>query len=566
MPRYLNSIILVLTFLLAVQVSTAQRRHGSTPTPSGGPIIYEQAAYDVQSYDITARVFPREKRIVGDTLMNVNVLSPTNWFVFDLDTPYKISSVSYFSDGDFEEIKHKRKKNKIWARFPMTLQPGVNTTVRIQYSGNPRTAPNPPWVGGFMWKKTKDGSDWIVNAQQNDGADLWYPIKDHPSDEPNSVELHITVPSDLFVATVGKLTKVEDGGNTKTYHWKMSNPINNYNVVLNIAPYKIVERKYKSIAGETFPIKFYALPESVEKAKAIVDETVKFLDFYEKYLGPFPYRKEKLGIAETPHLGMEHSTIIAYGNRFKKDGSGFDWLMLHELGHEWWGNMVTASDWRDMWIHEGFQAFMDALYVEETKGKAAYFRSMKSRVKNLKNKLPVAPRESLFAYQIYFLPPNYDTSNGDIYGKGALILHSLRFLIGDEAFFRGLRRMAYPDKKLESITDGGQNRFATTDDVKQIFEEESKRDLDWFFEVYLRQPKLPELMIKRNGSNVSMVWKAPAGISFAMPIDVKIGTELKRVEFTGNSAQFSVPSGQELSIDPNGWVLKASPSRKKAKE
>ena len=393
MKHLLRIFLSVFIYAILINPLSAQFR----PTPSGGALIYEQAAYDVQSYDITARVFPETQSIEGTTIINAKIISPTNWFVFDLDTPYEISDVSMNEGRSFRKLEFKRNDDKIWTKLPITKQTGEVIEIKISYSGKPRIAPNPPWVGGFMWKKTVDGSDWIVNAQQNDGGDLWYPIKDHPSDEPNEVNLRITVPENLYVASVGTLQNIQEKNDkTKTYHWKMSQSINNYNVVLNIAPYKIVEQSYKSIDGTTFPIKFYALPESETKAKDIVEQTAKFLDFYEKYLGPYPYRAEKLGIAETPHLGMEHSTIIAYGNKFAKSDDGFDWLMLHELGHEWWGNMVTASDWRDMWIHEGFQSFMDTLYVEKIKGKEAYFQAMKNRVKGLKNKQAVSSTRAAF--------------------------------------------------------------------------------------------------------------------------------------------------------------------------
>lgn len=556
LQRILLSFVLLALFSGAV---FAQRRHPVRPTPSGGPLIYEQAAYDVEMYDIEARVFPGEKRIEGETHIFARIVAPTDWFVFDLDTPYRVSDVALVGEEKTVALKFERKGEKIWAKFPLMKQPGESISVRVVYSGNPRVAPNPPWVGGFMWEKTASGAHWIVNAQQNDGADLWYPIKDHPSDEPDGVRLGITVPGDLYVATVGTLQNVgtnPDG--TKTYHWKMSNPVNNYNVVLNIAPYRIVERDYQSVAGETFSIKFYALPESVEKARDIVEQTAKFLDFYEKYLGPYPYRAEKLGIAETPHLGMEHSTIIAYGNKFKTDGTGFDWLMLHELGHEWWGNMVTASDWRDMWIHEGFQSFMDTLFVEETKGREAYLKAMRGRTANLKNRQPVAPREPRFAYQIYYLAPDYTESDGDIYAKGAVILHTLRYLIGDEAFFRGLRRMAYPEKKMESYTDGRQNRFATTDDVRQIFEEESEMDLGWFFEVYLRQPALPRLNAEKKGGKLVLEWRTPNGLSFPMPVETEINGRKKRIDMTDGRAEIDLDEGGQMpALDPEGWILKA---------
>ncbi|MDH3530328.1 MAG: M1 family metallopeptidase, partial [Acidobacteriota bacterium] len=446
---------IVFAVLVIAASAFAQREHQDRPTPSGGPLEYQQAAFDVLSYDITATVNPATKSISGTTIMEARIVAPTRWITIDLDTPYTISSVRVWKNDAFKPAHFRREAGEIHIEFESSKQPGEIFQTSITYTGKPRVAPNPPWVGGFMWEKTGDGSDWVVIACQNDGADLWFPIKDHPSDEPDSVSLHITVPENLYVATVGKLVKntANDDG-TRTFDWHMSNPINNYNVVLNIAPYRLVEDKYKSVGGEEFPIIFYALPESVEKARDIVDQTKEFLAFYEKFAGPYPFRAEKLGIAETPHLGMEHSTIIAYGNKFRKGADGFDGLMLHELGHEWWGNMVTASDWRDMWLHEGFQSYFDSLFLEQTKGHEAYLKAMRTKMRNTNNVQALAPREPRFAYQIYFQPPDYVKSDGDIYGKGASVLHTLRYLIGDSAFFRSLRRMAYPAKSLESVTDG----------------------------------------------------------------------------------------------------------------
>ncbi len=550
----------ILPVILFANVIFAQRELGVRPTDTGGPLMPEQAAYDVKNYDISARVFPDKKAISGETVITANIISPTNVFVVDLDTPYEVSFAALVEGFDAPKaLKFERRTGKIWIWFPMTKQPGEQVKVAVRYAGVPRLAPRAPWVGGFMWEKTADGSDWIVNAQQNDGADLWYPSKDHPSDEADSVSLHITVPNNLYVAANGKLQTInENEEDTRTFNWQMSNPINNYNVVLNIAPYKLVEQNYKSIAGETFPIIFYALPESAEKAKDIVSQTAKFLDFYEKYLGPYPYRAEKLGIAETPHLGMEHSTVIAYGNKFKNNEHGFDGLMLHELGHEWWGNLVTASDWRDFWLHEGFQSFMDTLYLEEIKGKEVYLNAMKARAKNTRNMQPVAPRESKIAYQVYMAEPDYLKSDGDIYGKGAVILHTLRYLIGDEAFFRALRRMAYPIKESEKITSGAQNRFATTDDFKQIAEEESKMELDWFFEVYLRQPKLPRLVFKANGDKIEIAWETPDNLPFPMPVEIETNGKTQKIEMKNGKAEISWDGKNMPVFDKNGWILKAN--------
>ncbi len=557
--NYLNKLLFgILSVILFANIVFAQRDLGARPTDSGGVLMPEQAAYDVKNYDITARVFPDKKSISGETMISAQIISPTNVFVVDLDTPFEVSFVGLVEGTDAPKaLKFERRMGKIWIWFPMTKQPGEQVKVAVRYSGIPRVAPRAPWVGGFMWEKTADGSDWIVNAQQNDGSDLWFPSKDHPSDEADSVALHITVPNNLYVATNGKLQRInENEEDTHTFNWLMSNPVNNYNVVLNIAPYKIVEQNYESVSGETFPIMFYALPESTGKAKDIVNQTAKFLYFYEKYLGPYPFRAEKLGIAETPHLGMEHSTIIAYGNKFKNNENGFDNLMLHELGHEWWGNLVTASDWRDFWLHEGFQSFMDSLYLEEIKGKDAYLNAMKSRAKNTRNMQAVAPRESKIAYQVYMAAPDYTKSDGDIYGKGSVILHTLRYLIGDEAFFRALRRQAYPTKEMEKITTGKQTRFATTDDFKQIADEESKMDLDWFFEVYLRQPELPKLEVSKNPGKISLQWKTPNNLAFPMPIDIEKNGKTMRIEMKNSTAEIDWNNTDSFEVDPNGWVLK----------
>ncbi len=252
---------------------------------------------------------------------------------------------------------------------------------------------------------------------------------------------------------------------------------------------------------------------------------------------------------------MEHSTLIAYGNKFKDNEFGFDWLMLHEFGHEWWANLVTASDWRDFWIHEGFQSFMDTLYLEEIKGKDEYFKAMQARAKNTRNIQPVAPREPKIAYEVYLAGPDFIKSDGDIYGKGAVVLHTLRYLIGDDAFFCALRRMAYPTKEMEKWTDGRQTRLVNTDDFLTIAEQESKMDLDWFFELYLRQPKLPKLVSEVSGNSMTLRWETPNNMPFPMPIDIEINGKTRRVEMKDGKASVDF-TGAVPIIDSKGWVLK----------
>jgi aminopeptidase N len=552
----LRAVISALLFLIVFHLGFSQRQFKARPSESGGVLIYEQAAYDALSYSISLEVFPESKSLSGSVLITAKIVQPIAVFVVDLEDVFDIEKIQLVEGQRSQQLKFNRVGGKIWIKMPMTKQPGELVAIKISYSGKPRVAPNPPWVGGFVWEKTKDGFDWIGIACQSDGADVWLPVKDHPSDKPNSVSLQITVPKPLYVASNGKLEKIDESANGKrTFYWRMSSPINNYNITLNIAPYKLIEDSYRSIDGTVFPIIFYFLPENYEKAKALIPQTKKFLEFYEKFLGPYPFRTEKLGIVETPYLGMEHSTIISYGNNFENNDYGFDWLLLHELGHEWWGNLVTNSDWRDFWIHEGFQSFMDLLYIEETQGKEAYFREIRERMKRTRNKQTVAPREPKFAYQVYMAEPDYTSSDGDIYNKGAAILHTLRFLIGDEAFFRSLRKMAYPTKEMETLTDGTQVRFVTTDDFKHIAETESGMDLDWFFEVYLRQPKLPKLIIERNGRKTQIYWETPENLFFPMPIEIEINGKIQRFQMQRNGIEISQ---EGLKVDPNSWILSSN--------
>lgn len=548
-------IIVILSFAFS---AFSQRDLGARPTDSGGVLIREQAAYDIKHYDLALTLDIPNQSIRGALTATARVIKPLDKFVLDLDTPFTVESVlSLTVDAPGMPLKFERKGGKIWIDLQKTLNPGETAEIRVVYGGKPRVAPRPPWVGGFVWSKTKDNQPWIATAVQNDGADLWFPVKDHPSDKPETTSLHFTVPENLVAASNGRLQSVVDNKNgTKTYNWFVSQPISNYAIALNVAPYKLIEDKVKSITGEMIPIELYVLPEDYAKGQSLVDLLKKYVAFFEEYLGPYPFRADKIGVAETPHLGMEHQTITAYGNEFKYNADGDDWLLFHEFGHEWWANLVTAPDWNDFWIHEGFQSFMDTFYIEKTKGREAYYNAMKARYRGLRNIKAVAPREPQTTTQIYMLPPDYTRSDGDIYGKGALILNTLRFYLGDDAFFKILRRTAYPTPEMEKVTNGGQFHFQTTDDFMHTAEKISGKNLKWFFEVYLRQPVLPKLVAKEQGNQLILRWETPNNLPFPMPVEVKIGDEIKRVEMPNGTAAIPLPPNTKYEIDPHGWALK----------
>ncbi|MEZ5965956.1 MAG: M1 family metallopeptidase [Planctomycetota bacterium] len=533
--------------IVAVLVVPASGQEAGRAQASGGVLIPEQACYDVRAYRLELAVDPEKEQIEGVLTMRARATADTDTIVLDLDDALQVGKVEI--PGHLLDAVHEDGR----IRIPLTLKAGTDFKVSVTYGGKPRRAPNPPWQGGFTWAKTKDGKPWIATSCQGEGADLWWPCKDHPSDKPETMDLFVTVPSGLVCAANGHLVQAEPDPVHKviTYHWHIGVPISNYCVALNIAPYSVIERVYESTCGDKVPVQFFALSEDRAQAEKALPEFLDHLHHMEEVCGPYPFRGEKYGIAETPHLGMEHQTIIAYGNKFRKREFDYDWLHHHEMSHEWWGNLVTCRDWKDMWIHEGIGTYMQGLYIESRRGRPQYLVQVGRWRRMLANQRAVAPRETMDSKQIYF-----GNSGNDIYYKGACVLHTLRFLVGDDKFFVALRRLAYPDPALEKVTDGSCVRFEDTEGVRRILEEHTGMDLGWFFEVYLRQPALPTLMEARSGGKLTLRWLAPNDLAFPMPVPVKLGDRIERIEIVDGKGVVEL-DGQEAEVDPEGWLLRA---------
>lgn len=544
--------------LLVTTLALSQRDLGVRPDPSGGVLSPEQATFDLRYAALDLSIDPSRRSLQGSATLEVRILHPSRTLVLDLDQVFQVSSVLLLEGEAPRQLSFERRGGQIWVEYPWTRQPGDTVRVRVDYGGKPREAPRPPWVGGFVWDRTADGSPWVGVACQMDGADLWWPVKDHPSDEPERMDLAITVPTPLVVASNGVLRRVEDHADgTHTFHWHISNPINAYNVTVNVAPYRTITRTYQSTAGEEIPVTYWVLPENYQRGLQLFDQFLEHLRFLEEKLGPYPFRNEKYGVAETSYLGMEHQTIISYGNRYQNNEYGFDALHLHELAHEWWGNLVSAADWRDHWLHEGFASYMEALYAETLQGRQAlhsYLAALRPRIRNL---MPVAPREPQTMMQKYFVPPDYTRTDGDVNFKGAWILHTLRYLVGEEAFGKILRRFAYPEARLEQITGGEQCRFASTEDFRRLCEEISGQDLSWFFEVYLRQPELPRLQKEWTGQGLHLRWVVPGDRPFPMPVEIHSGATRKRLVLPDSGIILPAASPEEVQVDPEEWILKA---------
>ena len=532
--------IILIFLLIQVFLGAAERN-------SGGPILPEQAAYDVKFYGLDLSIDPSEKFISGSTVVSVEVLSPLNLFVLNLDSLFTVKEF-YINN---KEVNFIHSKGLLRAELEnVDFKIGEELTAKIYYSGHPFEAQNPPWDDGFVWDTTKSGKPWIGVACQGGGADIWFPCKDHPSDEPDSASLKFTVPNGLFCASNGVLVdSVDNGNNTTTYEWFVSTPINNYDITLNIAPYKKIHYEYTSTAGDTCPVDFYVLPEHYDTAKVFTPQFLDHLKFYEKYCGPYPFRADKFGLAESPYLGMEHQTIIAYGNDYQNNEFGFDWLFHHELSHEWWGNLVTAKDWSDFWIHEGIGTYMQALYAEELDGSQG-LQDYMNKMKRFANTEPIKQRGSKTSTESY-VP--------DIYNKGAWMIHTLRYYLGDDMFFKIMRRWAYPTPELEKVTDGSQCRFLTSKELVKQTEKLAGQDLSWFFNTYLYSkdvPKLQEDLIKGETENkLILEWKNTADSTFIMPVEVQIGDKIMKVDMSKGKEEITFDAGITPVVDPNDWLL-----------
>ncbi len=550
----LSTTILATCFLL-ISVSAQSQ---SVVYESGGVLSPEQASFDVTFYSLDLKVDPSDSTVSGSVDITFRIVQPTNVIELALDPRLQISKIEWLSsDREIAGFTHLENDKRLFITFPETLQAETISAVRVSYSGQPKAAVNPPWDGGFVWERTPSGEPWVGVATQTNGAWIWWPNKDHPSDKADSVAINLTMPDNLTVASNGRLRgEIDHDNGWKTWNWFVSTPINNYNVTINAAPYILLEDTYTSTAGDKMDVMFWVLPEYKENAEWLFPQFAEQMQFLEEILGPYPFRADKYGIAHAPYLGMEHQTLIAYGASFENDNlfglnAGFDDLMQHELAHEWWGNMITAWDWRDFWIHEGIGTYMQPLYAEYLNGEEAYREMMELFRNRISSEREVAPRESLSTLEM-----TGGGRGGDVYYKGAWFMHTLRYVIGDDNFFHVLRRFAYPSEELERATDGSPVRFVTTDDLLHLAQDLTGIELEWLFEIYLRQPNLPILRAKRTPGNVTLEWLVPDEHDFPMPVDVKINGEIYSLIPENGRISFEVSDSAEVEIDPHHWILK----------
>lgn len=519
---------------------------------SGGPLSPEQAAYDVKYYELDLRIDPSSKTINGSLLVTAEIFDDVNSFVLDLVDRFTVDSVLIGShSSNFVNVNFEHVSGQILIEPGGTLTTGEIITAKIYYGGTPRVSNNPPWDDGFVWKNA-DGYPWVGVACETGGADIWWPCKDHPSDEPDSMRMSFTVPDPLFCASNGKYEgSIENDDETTTYNWFVSTPINNYNVSIYIADYQLIEDEYESVSGEQIPFYFWVLPSSYNKAVAYMDVFLEEFNFLESVFGAFPFPEDKHGWAHAPYWGMEHQTIIAYGHNFTKNNWGYDYIHYHELAHEWWGNLITAKDWSDVWIHEGLATYSEALYVEHLSGKRKYLDFMAARQPNNNHNYRLAPRSEMTAEEAF------DRLNS--YYRGASVLHTLRFHLGDEQFFSLLKQWTYPDTTDYNNINGRQCRIHSTEDMKNEAERITGLELGPFFEVFFREVKYPVLHVDRNEHQTFFEWSTETGVKLDLSVPIRINGNNYLVEMTDGKGSFEVSLDDYIYIDPDDWILMASP-------
>jgi aminopeptidase N len=472
-----------------------------------GSLRPQRSCYDVTFYHLNLSLDLTHKTLKGYNDIHFKALDDFDELQIDLFYNLFIDGIEF----DGESLPFRRKYNAVFIDFPK-VKKGENGLFRVHYSGQPKRANDPPWDGGFVWSKDKNKNPWVAVSCEGIGASLWWPNKDHLSDEPDSMAISITVPDSLVCIANGNLRNEEQAEEgKKTFHWFVSYPINNYNVSINIADYVHFSDVYVSSDGQEMACDYYVLPENLEKAEQHFLQVPEVLACFEQYFGKFPFWNDGFALVETPYLGMEHQSAIAYGNQYKRGYLGtmiprdmdWDYIIVHETGHEYWGNSVSCNDLAEMWIHESFTTYMEALFVECQMGYEHAVRYLNFQRPFILNKEPI----------IGPMGVNWEDWKGsDHYYKGAWILHTLRHCLDDDDKWFKLLQSLYTEFALS---------HTTTEELVGFINAFTGEDYTAFFEQYLYFANIPvleyRLREKRDELTISYRWRADVE-GFSMPV------------------------------------------------
>lgn len=498
-----------------------------------GGLRPERTCFDVQRYDLNIKINPEERTIVGYNEIAFKVVENSSKIQLDLFDNMIIDSIIHNN----KKLVYKREFNAVFIDFPNGLTANSSETIRFYYSGKPKVAKNAPWDGGFVFKKDKENRHWIGVAVQGTGASLWYPVKDTQTDEPDlGSKISVAVPNGLMNVSNGRFLGSEDlkDGYTR-WDWEVKNPINNYDITVNIADYAHIHDNHNGL-----DLDYYVLKYNEEKARKHFEEVKPMMDCFQAKFGKYPFADDGYKLVETPYLGMEHQSAVAYGNKYLKgymgsdlSGTGvgllFDYITIHESGHEWFGNSITSADIADMWIHEGFTQYTEIVFIECQFGYEKAMKYARGLNRNVANDKPIIGPCCV----------NQEGS-GDMYPKGALLLNTLRHVINnDELWWKII--LKYSETYRHKIID--------TETVVNFFNKESKMNLTPIFDQYLRYKKIPGLEIKVVKNKLEYQWKTDVA-DFKMPVDIKIDGKEIRLEPTNKTkkSKFKVKNIDDVEV------------------
>lgn len=538
-------VLAALAFPALLSAQPLHRPHAFTYADTlRGSIGPYRAWWDVTHYDLTVKPDFATKSLKGTTYISFIARQQGERMQIDLQQPLEVDEAFFPGFAD-RPLRTEREDNVLWLSLGRTVEAGEHITIAITYHGVPRAARNPPWDGGWIWKTDPGGWPWMSVACQGLGASVWYPCKDTQTDEPDSAAVHLIVPDSLQAISNGRLrSTVKNADSTTTWTWAVTNPINNYDITAYIGRYAHIHEVYGGVLGP-LDLDYWVLKENEAAARKQFEQVPDMLTCFERMFGPYPFYQDSYKLVEAPHLGMEHQSATAYGNHFQngylgRDLSGtgwglkWDYVLVHESGHEWFGNSITTADIADMWVHEGFTMYSEVVFTECQSGRAAADEYVQGVRRNIANDKPI-----IGPYGV-----NQEGSS-DMYYKGANLIHLIRVIMGDSLFKPLLLEM---NKRFY-------HKVTTSAEVEQFISAFAHRDLGKVFDQYLRTTQIPELQWTVVKGDLFVRW-ADCVDGLTMPVLVDVNGEQRRIE-VGTSWSWpasEVKKNAVLHVDPNWYV------------